>query len=89
MLYPVLQTFLTIGCLLGNYFNCKRIKFCFIIWILCNIGWLYVDFLSCAYSRMVLNAVQIGFNVYGLTLWASKHNDMKGRDVNENEQQSL
>lgn len=60
---------MTIGCLIGNYLNCKREKICFIIWAICNIGWFIVDLTNGAYSRMVLDVVQIGFNYYGLRQW--------------------
>ena len=39
------------------------------LWIVCNIGWIYVDFNSGAYSRMILDAVQIGFSFYGYRNW--------------------
>ena len=63
---------LTIGCLLGSLLNCKKMNICFIIWALCNIGWFYVDFMNDAYSRMLLDIVQIGFNIYGLKQWTKK-----------------
>lgn len=63
------QTLMTIGCLLGNYLNCKKKKICFIIWAVCNVGWFFVDLNNGAYSRMMLNVVQIGFNLYGLKQW--------------------
>lgn len=69
MLSESLQAFLTIGCLLGNYLNCKKAKVCFIIWALCNVGWIYVDLTNGAYSRMMLNVVQICFNIYGYKAW--------------------
>lgn len=74
MLFSLIQTLLTIGCLLGDYFNCKKIRICFIVWAICNVGWLCVDLINGAYSRMVLDAVQICFNLYGLKKW-TKSND--------------
>lgn len=65
------QFILTIGCLIGNYLNCRRQKICFIIWIFCNIGWFYVDLMNAAYSRMSLNVVQIMFNIYGFNQWTN------------------
>lgn len=66
----MLQTILTIISLFGNYLNCRKMRICFLLWIICNIGWIYVDFSNQAYSRMVLDAVQIGFSVYGFINWA-------------------
>ena len=75
------QTLMTIGCLLGNYLNCKKKKICFIIWAICNVGWFFVDLDNGAYSRMMLNVVQIGFNVYGLKQWTEN----KRRNEHEDE----
>lgn len=63
------QTVLTIISLVGNYLNCIKLRICFVLWIVCNIGWIYVDFNSGAYSRMILDAVQIGFSFYGYRNW--------------------
>ena len=72
MIFSLIQTALTVGCLLGDYFNCKKIRVCFIIWALCNAGWFMVDLINGAYSRMVLDTVQICFNLYGLKQWKRK-----------------
>lgn len=64
------QTILTIISLVGSYLNCKKMRICFMLWIVCNIGWIYVDFCNKAYSRMALDAVQIFFSVYGFMNWA-------------------
>lgn len=69
----ILQLILTIGCLFGDLFNCKKMRICFIIWGVCNVGWLFVDLTNGAYSRMILDAVQIGFNLYGLRQWSKKY----------------
>lgn len=63
------QTVLTIISLVGNYLNCRKLRICFVLWIVCNIGWIYVDFNLGAYSRMILDAVQIGFSFYGYRNW--------------------
>lgn len=63
------QTVLTIISLVGNYLNCRKLRICFVLWIICNVGWIYVDFNSGAYSRMILDAVQIGFSFYGYRNW--------------------
>lgn len=64
------QTILTAISLIGNCLNCQKKKVCFILWIICNIGWMYVDFCNVAYSRMLLDAVQIGFSFYGYRNWS-------------------
>lgn len=69
----MLQTILTIISLTGNYLNCRRIRACFIVWIICNIGWTAVDIINTAYSRAVLDVVQIGFSIYGFVMWRDKN----------------
>ena len=64
------QLMLTTISLFGNYLNCRKLRICFVLWIFCNIGWICVDFKAGAYSRMVLDAVQIGFSFYGYRNWA-------------------
>lgn len=81
VLHSVLQLILTIGCLLGDFFNCKKARICFVIWAICNVGWLFVDLVNGAYSRMVLDAVQICFNLYGLRQWSKRYKG--GKDYEE------
>ncbi|WP_412761990.1 nicotinamide mononucleotide transporter [Priestia megaterium] len=69
-----MQTVLTIISLLGNYLNCRKKRICFILWIACNIGWSVVDFNHAAYSRLVLDIVQIGFSFYGFYNWRIEAN---------------
>jgi nicotinamide riboside transporter PnuC len=67
----VLETGLTAISLFGNYLNCRKKRCCFLLWIGCNIGWASVDILSGAYSRAVLDIVQIAFSLYGYREWGS------------------
>ena len=70
------QTILTIISLVGNFFNCRKMRICFILWIVCNVGWICVDFNAGAYSRMILDAVQIGFSFYGYKNWCKEENKL-------------
>ena len=60
---------LTAISLIGNYLNCRRFRICFIIWFICNMGWLAYDVLNGVYSRAILDAVQSCFCVYGFIEW--------------------
>ena len=64
-----MQLILTVISLAGNYLNCRKIRWCFALWIICNIGWGYIDFINASYSRMILDAVQTVFAIYGLKEW--------------------
>lgn len=63
---------LSIGCLLGTFLNCKKIKYCFIIWFFCNIGWMIIDCITQNYGRMVLDIVQTITAVWGFIEWGKK-----------------
>ena len=65
----MLSWVLTAISLFGNALNCKKIRLCFVLWIICNIGWTAVDIANHVYSRMILDLVQIGFSIYGLHEW--------------------
>lgn len=67
-----LMWLLTIISLVGNVLNSFRVKWCFAIWILCNITWLIIDANKGIYSRMTLDAVQTVFCFIGFHEW-SKH----------------
>ena len=66
----MIEAGLTAISLFGNYLNCRKKRFCFLLWIVCNIGWASIDVLSGAYSRAVLDVVQIAFSVYGYREWS-------------------
>jgi hypothetical protein len=71
----MIQWVLTAASLTGNMFNCLRWRMCFMIWIVCNIGWTVIDVQNGAYSRAILDTVQICFSVFGYIEWG-KHEDI-------------
>ena len=58
----------------GNYFNIKKLRVCFIIWTLCNIGWIIIDFYNGYYSRVILDTAQAIFCLYGFFKWRTESN---------------
>lgn len=65
---------LTAGCLIGTFLNCKQIKYCFVIWFFCNIGWLSYDCYTEQYYRAILDLVQTITAVWGYIEWSKpKH----------------
>lgn len=66
------ETILTILSLIGNYMNCRKVRACFLLWIGVNACWAYLDIKRGAYSRGVLDIVQIGFSIYGIKKWRSQ-----------------
>lgn len=55
--------------LIGNFLNCRKIRFGFLVWVVCNTCWLVYDIVSHIYSRAVLDIVQTGFAIYGYIEW--------------------
>lgn len=68
----MISVLLTIISLTGNFLNCRKVRIGFILWIICDIGWAFVDFNNSDYSRMILDLVQLGFCIYGLYEWRDK-----------------
>lgn len=62
----------TIGSLIGTWLNARKIRMCFIIWIVCNIAWMIYDLANTVYSRAVLDLVQTAFSVYGYIEWGKE-----------------
>lgn len=65
----VIAWVLTVVSLTGNMMNCMRLRACFVIWTVCNLGWTIIDMQSRVYSRAILDSVQICFSVYGFIKW--------------------
>ncbi len=63
---------LSIGCLIGTFLNCKKIRICFIIWLFCNIGWLILDIDQENYGRALLDFVQFLTAIWGFIEWGKK-----------------
>jgi len=62
----------TAACLVGTVLNVKKIKYCFHIWTVANLLWLAYDLYTGLYSRAVLDAVQLGFAIWGIAAWGKK-----------------
>lgn len=60
---------LAVICLGGNVLNVKKIRYCFLIWIACNVVWIVFDIINSNYARVVLDTVQIGFDLWGFLKW--------------------
>lgn len=60
---------LAVTCLLGNIFNVMKLRVCFLIWIACNIFWIVYDVMHSNYARVLLDTVQIGFDLWGFIKW--------------------
>ena len=64
---------LTIVSLIGNYLNCRKVRVCFVIWLICNVGWLVYDIANAIYARAILDIVQSAFCVYGYYEWGENN----------------
>lgn len=63
---------LTACTIAGTYLNSKQNKYGFLVWGLCNMLWLGVDFTRGIYAQAALYVVFIGFNIYGWQQWGKK-----------------
>lgn len=63
---------LTAVTIIGTYLNAKQNQYGFIVWGLCNVLWLSVDFTRGIYAQAALYVVFIGFNIYGWYQWKAK-----------------
>lgn len=64
----------TAVCLLGSILNVKKISFCFYLWLIGNILWLYIDICNGLWSRAMLDIVQGILTAWGIIEWR-KRND--------------
>lgn len=65
---------LAISCIFGTVLNCKKIKWCFLIWFICNIAWFILDFSTQQYGRCVLDTVQTITAIWGFIEWSKNEN---------------
>ena len=56
-------------CLIGTVLNVKKMKVCFCLWAVGNLGWLAYDVWSGLYSRATLDTVQLALAVWGIVEW--------------------
>lgn len=60
---------LTAISLAGNILNCVKIRACFIVWVICNTGWILYDAQTGLWSRMTLDIVQTILCIFGFISW--------------------
>lgn len=57
----------------GAFLNSRQNKYGFLIWGVCNIFWLLIDFAYGIYAQSALYFVFLGLNVYGWNQWKKKN----------------
>jgi len=70
--FTIFTWLLTATTIFGTYLNSRQNKYGFLVWGLCNMLWLGVDFTRGIYAQAALYVVFIGFNVYGWRQWWKK-----------------
>jgi hypothetical protein len=66
---------LTIIALAGTVANVKKMKVCFVLWIITNIGWLAFDLSQGLFSRATLDIVQLILAIAGWFEWSKKEKE--------------
>ena len=74
--FTIFTWLLTATTIFGTYLNSRQNKYGFLVWGLCNMLWLGVDFNRGIYAQAALYVVFIGFNVYGWRQWGKKDKEV-------------
>ena len=53
----------------GTVMNVRKMYFCFFIWSVCNVFWLYLDIVTGQYARIILDVINLATSLYGLFSW--------------------
>ncbi len=61
-----------ISSMIGTLANIHKKRWCFHIWLVCNIAWVAYDIHKTAYPQAVLMAVYAILAVYGIYKWKNK-----------------
>lgn len=61
---------LTAMSLVGVWLNIKKNVVCFYIWIVANVGWIYVDIKAGLMGQAVLFLIYSVLSVYGIYEWS-------------------
>lgn len=67
----------TIAALAGTVLNCKKIRFCFVLWLITNAMWFAWDVSHGLVSRAVLDTVQFILAGWGLYEWRNDDRAME------------
>ena len=59
----------TLVCLAGTVLNVRKSPWCFRLWIVGNLAWLYHDLRAGLLSRALLDLVQLALAWWGMRAW--------------------
>lgn len=59
----------TFACLTGTVLNVKKMRACFMLWIVGNVAWAAWDLSQGLFSRMLMDLVQLALAVWGWVSW--------------------
>lgn len=59
----------TLLCFVGTVLNIKKMKLCFVMWLLGNVIWFLIDIQTNTISRAILDITQLMFNLWGIFEW--------------------
>ena len=70
MLASIFTWAATLIALTGTVLNCKKIKWCFALWLITNAMWFAWDMHIGLWSRAMLDAVQFALAAWGIYEWS-------------------
>ena len=62
----------TFVCLTGTVLNVKKMRACFMLWIVGNVAWAAWDLSQGLFSRMLMDLAQLALAVWGWVSWKSE-----------------
>jgi nicotinamide riboside transporter PnuC len=65
--------------LIGYYLNAKKNKWCFIIWVICSVGWISVSVLNHEWALTANFSMYLCFEIYGFIQWNKDEKKLKKR----------
>lgn len=69
---------------IGTIMNVRKMFFCFFIWSVCNVFWLYLDIVTSQYARIILDVINLATSLYGLFSWYKDSKKNKKIIIEEN-----
>ena len=71
----------TLVCLTGTVLNVRKMRACFMLWIIGNVAWAAWDLYQGLYSRMSMDLVQLALAGWGWVSWKPEETAGQGLET--------
>jgi nicotinamide riboside transporter PnuC len=81
MVITTFKWFFVFLTLIGYFLNAKKIKWCFLIWVVCSIGWIIINLITFPIDWPLIGnfTVYLCFEIYGYFQWSKDEKEIKER----------